>query len=163
MKPGRLCLYSHILIIFTVTACSSEDTWRQHEQQEITDYLKTVPYSTFELKPSGLYYSEIITGTGLTPVTNDIVYFRYVGRFLNGVAFDSISTKYAPYEYLMGSMDIVTGVDEGLRYMKAGGKARLITPSDLAYGRSGIYSVIPGYKPLLWEIELDSVKPHLRK
>jgi FKBP-type peptidyl-prolyl cis-trans isomerase len=53
---------------------------------------------------------------------------------------------------------VITGVDEGLRYMKAGGKARLLTPSSIAYGFEGIWQIVPGYTPILWDIELDSVK-----
>lgn len=143
---------------FLITACLSDDTWKKNEQKQISDFLKTVPDSVVSLKPSGLYYIELKAGVGRSPVVNDIAYFKYVGRFLDGVAFDSVSTASAPYEYVMGSFTIVAGVDEGLKYMKAGGKALLLTPSDIAYGRQGIFNVIPGYTPLLWEIELDSVK-----
>jgi FKBP-type peptidyl-prolyl cis-trans isomerase len=158
MKRIRFWHFSVIVLFLLAISCSSEQAWKEQEKQEISDYLKTLPDSTFILKPSGLYYSEVVAGTGRSPVTNNIAYFKYVGRFLNGVAFDSISTLTTPYEYLMGSGVIVAGIDEGLRYMKEGGKALLLTPSDLAYGRQGIYNIIPGYKPLLWEIELDSVR-----
>ena len=65
-----------------------------------------------------------------------------------------------PYKHVMGTDVglVIKGVDEGLRYMKAGGKARLLTPSNLAYGFEGIWQIVPGYTPLLWDIQLDSVK-----
>jgi FKBP-type peptidyl-prolyl cis-trans isomerase len=53
---------------------------------------------------------------------------------------------------------VVAGVDEGLRYMRDGGKAKLLTPSSLAYGFEGIWQIVPGYTPLLWIIDIDSVK-----
>ena len=36
-----------------------------------------------------------------------------------------------PYKHVMGTDvgPVISGIDEGLRYMKAGGKARLLTPS----------------------------------
>jgi FKBP-type peptidyl-prolyl cis-trans isomerase len=42
--------------------------------------------------------------------------------------------------------------------MQVGGRSRLLTPSKLAYGAEGIWGSVPGYTPLLWEIELDSIK-----
>lgn len=103
------------------------------------------------------------TATRLTPKVNDTAYFRYIGRFIDGVAFDSVSTVKAPYKYVIGSGLIVSGVDEGLQYMKEGGKAGLLTPSKLAWEAKGVYGVIPSYAPLLWEIELVSVKAGLHK
>jgi FKBP-type peptidyl-prolyl cis-trans isomerase len=148
-----------IIFSLLIYSCSSKGTWEKEELQQISDYLKTLPAGLAILKPSGLYYIEEIYGNGPSPVSNDIVYFKYKGTFLNGVSFDSLSiVNNIPYEYLMGSGTIVAGVDEGLRYMNVGGRSRLLTPSKLAYGAAGIWGSVPGYTPLLWEIELDSIK-----
>lgn len=159
MSRIKLFGYSGVFFILFVTGCNSTATWEKEERQQISDYLKTLPEGEAVLKPSGLYLIQSIPGTGRTPVTDDTVFFRYKGTFLNGVAFDSISIeKNLPYEYLIGSGTIVSGVDEGLRYMQAGGRAIFLTPSKLAYGADGIWGVVPGYTPLLWVIQLDSVK-----
>ena len=47
---------------------------------------------------------------------------------------------------------------EGVGKMKAGGKARLVCPSDLAYGDQGRPPVIPGGATLVFEVELLEVK-----
>jgi FKBP-type peptidyl-prolyl cis-trans isomerase FkpA len=151
----------HILVlvsVFLITACLSDDVWKKNERKQISDFLKTVPDSLVSLKSSGLYYIELKAGTGRSPVLHDTADFKYIGRFMDGTAFDSVSTVSSPYEYVMGSYTIVKGVDEGLAYMKPGGKALLLTPSDLAYGSQGINGVIPGYTPLVWEVELIRVK-----
>ena len=130
------------LFVLFLTGCKSEATWSKQERQEIDDYLKTLPEGEAILKASGLYYIELIHGPGQSPVKNDIVYFKYKGTFLNGIAFDSISiTNNLPYEYQIGSGTIVPGVDEGLRYMQVGGRSRLLTPSKLAYGAYGIWDL----------------------
>jgi len=160
MNQIKLWNLSGLILIFLFTGCNSIGTWEKQELQQISDYLKTVPDSTVSLKPSGLYYIELQAGNGLSPVLNDTAYFKYRGTFLDGVAFDSVTVA---FEYIIGSLVIVSGVDEGLKYMKEGGKARLLTPSKLAYGPEGIWGVIPGYTPLLWEIELISVKSRAGK
>jgi FKBP-type peptidyl-prolyl cis-trans isomerase FkpA/FKBP-type peptidyl-prolyl cis-trans isomerase FklB len=42
--------------------------------------------------------------------------------------------------------------------MKEGGKATLLIPSKLAYGTQGFYSV-PGYTPLIYDVQLVRVIP----
>jgi len=42
--------------------------------------------------------------------------------------------------------------------MDEGGKATLLIPSKLAYGTSGYYT-IPGYTPLLYDVQLVKVIP----
>jgi FKBP-type peptidyl-prolyl cis-trans isomerase len=158
MNQIKLSNFTGFILILFATSCTSDGPWEKQEIHQISEYLKTIPDSTYVLKPSGLYYFELRAGTGLSPVVNDTVYFNYKGTFIDGVAFDSVSTVKAPYVYVIGSGFIVSGVDEGLKYMKEGGKAKLLTPSKLAYGRNGIFNVIPGYSPLLWEIELVKVK-----
>lgn len=158
MNRVKLLNIASLSLILLATGCMSDKVWEKKELQEISDYLKTIPDTAYVLKPSGLYYFELHTGTGLSPVVNDTTYFKYKGTFLNGVAFDSVSTVKDPYEYIVGSGFIVSGVDEGIKYMKEGGKAKLLTPSKLAYRREGLHLMIPGYTPLLWEIELVKVK-----
>jgi FKBP-type peptidyl-prolyl cis-trans isomerase len=43
--------------------------------------------------------------------------------------------------------------------MKEGGKGRFLVPSSLAYGQAGIWGIVPGYTPLVFEVNLISVKP----
>ncbi len=44
--------------------------------------------------------------------------------------------------------------------MKVGGKAKLVCPSDIAYGDNGHPPVIPGGSTLVFEIELLEVAAH---
>jgi FKBP-type peptidyl-prolyl cis-trans isomerase len=64
-----------------------------------------------------------------------------------------------PYWFIVGKNGIINGLDEGVRYMKLWGKTRFLTPSNLAYGPAGLPPVIPGFIPLLWDVELVSVRP----
>ncbi len=46
---------------------------------------------------------------------------------------------------------------EGVQKMKAGGKAQLVCPSDIAYGDQGHPPDIPGGATLVFEVELLEV------
>jgi FKBP-type peptidyl-prolyl cis-trans isomerase FkpA len=42
--------------------------------------------------------------------------------------------------------------------MKVGGKAKLVCPSNLAYGEDGIMGSVPRYAPLIFEVELLDIR-----
>jgi FKBP-type peptidyl-prolyl cis-trans isomerase len=148
-----------IIMALIVTGCES-NRWEEHERKLIYEYLKTLEDTVYVQYPSGLYYIELLTGTGASPVDDDTVYFKYKAAFTDYVQFDKNVPYTTPYKYVMGSFDGMTikGVDEGLRYMKVGGKSRLLTPSSLAYGFEGVWNVVAGYTPVVWTINLDSIK-----
>jgi len=156
-KTG-IILVLYVSFVLLLSGCGEIGTWKEQEESQINDFLKSLHDTTFVLKPSGLYFTELSGGTGDLPVNGDSVTFFYKGMFLDKVVFDTNVTDSIPWKYVIGSGKIIAGLDEGLRYMKQGSKALLLTPSSLAYGHNGYPGVVPGYTPLLWEITLMSVK-----
>jgi len=155
----RILIAGLFAAIVATTGCGEIGTWEEQERKQIDDYLKALGDTVYVLKPSGLYYIELIEGTGVAPVENDTVFFWYTGSFLDGVVFESNRSGTDPLRVILGNNQLIEGIDEGVRYMKEGGKARLLTPSSLAYGHEGWWGIIPGYTPLVWTIDLVSVRP----
>lgn len=149
-----------LFLIINLSGCNDIGTWERQELEQIDDYIKSLGDTTYVLYPSGLYYIELTQGAGRSPVDYDTVYFKYEAKFLDNVTWDTNNPVSVPYKHVMGTDvgPVITGIDEGLRYMKDGGKAKLLTPSKLAYGHEGIWQYVPGYTPLLWVIDIDSVK-----
>ncbi len=107
---------------------------------------------------SGMYYIETKAGTGNNPKTGDRVTVHYKGMFIDGEVFDSSIGK-DPFTFTLGIGQVIRGWDEGIAYMKKGGKATLIIPSNLAYGVNG-RGTIPGYSTLVFEVELLEITPN---
>ena len=105
---------------------------------------------------SGLVYQELRAGTGTMPKASDTVKVHYVGTFIDGNEFDSSVRRGEPAEFPLGQ--VIPCWTEAVAMMKAGGKARLICPSDIAYGDEGRPPVIPGGAALVFEVELLDVK-----
>jgi FKBP-type peptidyl-prolyl cis-trans isomerase len=163
MKRNRifvLCIFSFTLL--WMTGCNPSRKWEKEEQMQIENYLGTLGDTIVVSKPSGLYYIELQAGTGIMPIAKDTVSIRYIGSFLDRSIFATNLADTTAYSFIVGAFQVIDGIDEGVRYMKEGGKTRLLTPSKLAYGTMG-YGAIPGYTPLLWEIELVKVKPGSKK
>ena len=109
-----------------------------------------------EKSSSGLIYQQIKAGTGAKPKTTDIVKVHYTGSLIDGKVFDSSVERGQPVEFPLGQ--VIPCWTEGITKMKVGGKAKLICPSDIAYGDQGRPPVISGGATLIFEVELLDVK-----
>lgn len=143
---GVLLLLSGMLAF---TGCESGDPYEK-ERLAIEEYLQ-VHGLTAQPTASGLYYIETKAGTGAKPPYASKVKVKYTGTYTDGTAFDS-----GTFSFNIGMGQVIRGWDEGIAYMKEGGKAILIVPSDLAYGPDG-QSDIPGYTPLVFTVELIDI------
>jgi FKBP-type peptidyl-prolyl cis-trans isomerase FkpA len=105
---------------------------------------------------SGLIYQQIKAGTGAQPKSTDIVKVNYTGTFIDGKEFDSSVKHGQPAEFPLDK--VIPCWTEGIGKMKVGGKAKLICPSDIAYGDQGRLPIIPGGATLVFEVELLDAK-----
>ena len=105
---------------------------------------------------SGLIFQPIKVGTGAQPKASDIVKVHYTGTLTDGKEFDSSVKRGQPVEFPLGQ--VIPCWTEGVGKMKVGGKAKLVCPSDIAYGDQGRPPIIPGGATLVFEVELLDVK-----
>ena len=150
------------ILVFTLDSCSPEKRFKKEEMELIYDFLAKNPDLAFEQKESGMYYLEILQGSGEFAKKSDTAYVKYAGKFLNGTIFDTNIGTTDTLIFLVDRGLLLPGFDEGITYMKKGGKATFILPSDLAYGIRGFYSMtgysINGYTPLLFDVTLVDLK-----
>lgn len=160
MNRIKLLCASGLIFLF-VSGCNMSHKWEQQENDQIDAYVQSLGDTVYSKRPSGLYYIELQAGTGQMPEDGDIISFRYAGMFLNRGVFDSNLKNAVASRTSVGTHSMMPGLDEGVRYMKTGGKSRFLTPSNLAYGTYGAPPYISGYTPLLWEFQLLTVIPGL--
>ena len=112
--------------------------------------------------PSGLKITDSKVGTGATPKTGQTCVMHYTGwLYVNGAKgtkFDSSVDRGKPFEFKIGTHQVIGGWDEGVATMKVGGKRTLIIPPALGYGANGAAGVIPPNATLIFEVELLDVK-----
>jgi peptidylprolyl isomerase len=106
---------------------------------------------------SGMYYRDLIVGTGATVATGKSVGVYYVGAFANGEIFDQLSPPDAPFVFKLGVDPLIEGWDQGLPGMKVGGRRQLIIPPELAYGPND-YRGIPGNSVLVFVVDAKSAQ-----
>jgi FKBP-type peptidyl-prolyl cis-trans isomerase FkpA len=85
-------------------------------------------------------------------VATDKVKVHYRGTLVNGTEFDSSFKRNQPAEFPLGA--VIKCWTEGVAKMKVGGKAKLVCPSEIAYGERGMGAAIPPNAVLTFEVEL---------
>lgn len=110
----------------------------------------------FVTSASGLKYMILKEGKGTPPSKTSEVTVHYRGELLNGSVFDSSYKRGQPASFPLSR--VIKGWQEGITYLKPGGKAVYLIPPDLGYGRQGHPPVIPPSAWLVFTVELKSVK-----
>lgn len=111
---------------------------------------------------SGLKIIDTVAGTGAAPATGQTCVMHYTGWLYEdgkkGTKFDSSVDRGQPFEFSIGTGQVIAGWDEGVASMKVGGKRTLIIPPNLGYGARGAGGVIPPNATLIFDVELLDVK-----
>ena len=119
----------------------------------------------------GLYVIVKKKGNGAKVAAGKKVAINYTGRLLDGTMFDSsvesdakrgniytADRTYEPLSYTVGQMGLIKGWEDGINGQPEGTILQLIIPSALGYGSRGAGEMIPPYSPLVFDIEIVSVK-----
>jgi FKBP-type peptidyl-prolyl cis-trans isomerase FklB len=106
---------------------------------------------------SGLQYKVMKDGTGAQPKATDMVTVNYRGTLIDGTEFDSSYKRGQPATFPVNG--VIKGWTEALQLMKQGSKYQLVIPSNLAYGERAMGADIGPNSTLIFEVELQEVKP----
>jgi FKBP-type peptidyl-prolyl cis-trans isomerase FkpA len=116
---------------------------------------------TAQKDTTGLYFIPEIAGTGAKPEGGKTLKVKYSGMLFNNHIFDSNGPDGAPpFAFIWGQEgQMIPGIVNALSHMKAGGKAKIILPSPLAFGANGSSTgIVPPHTPVIYEVELISVE-----
>ena len=107
-----------------------------------------------------------VTGNGHQAVAGRRVTVHYTGWLYKedapdkkGRQFDSSRDRGGdPFEFRLGTGEVIRGWDEGVAGMKVGGRRTLTIPPDYGYGAQGSPGAIPPNATLVFDVELLDVK-----
>jgi FKBP-type peptidyl-prolyl cis-trans isomerase len=109
------------------------------------------------LTDCGVRYVDIQVGDGIQVLVGTTVEAHYVGYLDDGTAFDSSHDRGVPLSFVIGAGEVISGWEEGMIGMRAGGVRRIVIPPDCAYGAKG-HRQIPPDATVVLEVELLDVR-----
>ena len=104
---------------------------------------------------TGVIYIPVTVGTGAAPKADSTVKVHYHGTLRDGSVFDSSVQRGEPISFPLNG--VIPCWTEGVQKMKVGGKAKLVCPSETAYGDRG-QGPIPGGAALMFEVQLLGIE-----
>jgi FKBP-type peptidyl-prolyl cis-trans isomerase FkpA len=108
-----------------------------------------------ERSGSGVVFISMTDGTGENPTATSTVRVHYHGTLRDGTVFDSSVDRGEPISFPLNG--VIPCWTEAVQKIKVGGKAKLVCPSDTAYGDQGSGSIPPG-AALAFEVELLAIE-----
>ncbi len=107
--------------------------------------------------PTDLVIEDITDGDGAEAEAGDTIQAHYVGvPWSTGEEFDSSWNRGEPLEFQVGVGQVITGWDEGITGMRAGGRRKLTIPPQMGYGANGAGSAIGPNETLIFVVDLVS-------
>lgn len=99
------------------------------------------------------------------PHTGQMVSVHYDAFIVNGKQWDSTRGpgRGQPLRFRLGKGQVIPGLDEGIEQVSLGGKARVVIPSHLAYGKRGFPGLVPPDTDVIFDVELTDVDGHLKR
>ena len=109
--------------------------------------------------PFELGIDDLVVGDGDEATKGSKVTVHYVGvAFRSGEEFDASWNRGQPFEFALGKGQVIPGWDAGVLGMKVGGRRKLTIPSAMGYGARGAGSAIAPHEPLVFVVDLLSVR-----
>jgi FKBP-type peptidyl-prolyl cis-trans isomerase FkpA len=112
----------------------------------------------------GYSQTDVRVGTGTEAAAGSVLAVQYTGWLYDpskadakGLQFETSRGNSTAFSFTLGAGQVISGWDQGLSGVKAGGLRRLVLPPSLAYGTSR-NGPIPPNATLVFEIEVVSVQ-----
>ena len=126
------------------------------EDQDIKDYIQRHEW-TMQETGTGLRYQIYKKGVGAQPKDKDKVIISFIVNLINGV--ECYNSKNDGLKlFVLGNAEVESGLEEGIKLMRVGDKAKLVIPSHLAFGFMGDENKIPKRATLIYDVELIEIK-----
>ncbi len=126
------------------------------EKEFLQDFLNNLSKNRIEID-SMLYYIPEQQGEGIKIKNGDLVSMNYLAYFIDGKVFANTYAKNSPFLITVGDESLIPGLQKALIGLQKNSKGRVIIPSYLAYGATGVKDMIPPFSTLVFDIEIVSV------
>ncbi|MBD0332152.1 MAG: FKBP-type peptidyl-prolyl cis-trans isomerase [Chitinophagaceae bacterium] len=169
-KGDKIVTTIKVLDVFKTPAEAQQDEMKERtafskkEETTVKNYLGKKNITT-QRTENGAFVEILDPGAGPQADSGKYVTVMYKGSTFTGKVFDTnMDPAFGHSEPLgfvigtVGAGGAIKGLDEGIRLLKKGGKARIYIPSMLAYGPQSPMPDIKPFESLIFEIQIVDVQ-----
>lgn len=128
----------------------------RQEEEDINDFLRRYKWN-MQKSGTGLRYMIDSVGSGPKVAYGNIVKLKYKVKLLTGeTIYDSENTGMK--EFVAGRGGVEAGLEEGIKLLRKGDRAKFVLPSHLAFGLLGDEDKIPSRTPIIYELQVIDIK-----
>lgn len=128
-------------------------SWSEDEEYVIQKFLERRPDWKMTESGTGLRYMVYEHGEGDSARAGWFAKVEYEISLLDGTVCYS-SDSMGAESFLIDRSEVESGLQEGIKYMRVGDRAKLIIPSHLAHGLLGDMDKIPPLETVIFDIHL---------
>lgn len=129
--------------------------WSQEDRKAIADFARRNQLN-LEETGSGLHYQIYKEGEGTFPETGDLLTVNYSVKLLDGTLIYT-SDSLGAASFLLDKEDLESGLHEGMKLLKKGGKGIFVLPYHQAHGLTGDNNKIKPLTVVVYNIELIEI------
>jgi FKBP-type peptidyl-prolyl cis-trans isomerase len=144
-------MVSVFISVFMIYSCEDDEPVK--DEYVFLDHFNVQGKDTITTE-TGLQYVEVKEGSGLTAENGLIITFRYTAYLENDCTVVESSEEFS---FRLGADYIISGLLEGLNYMKNGAKYKFILPPGLAFGENSYYN-IPSNSTVVYDVEMQNIE-----
>lgn len=108
----------------------------------------------YTVDTNSIYYQVIDPGSGIKPGMNSTITATYSTSLLDGQVVD---TTHLTNPLTLPLKQFIEGLRIAIPYIQQGGHIKIVIPSALAYGCTGIQNLVPSNAPLYYDVILLAV------
>ncbi|CAJ1084062.1 peptidyl-prolyl cis-trans isomerase FKBP9-like [Xyrichtys novacula] len=91
----------------------------------------------------------------------DFIKYHYNASLMDGTSIDSTYNYGKTYNIVLGTNQVVPGMEDGLKEMCVGERRHVVIPPHLGYGERGVTGEVPGSAVMVFDIELVEMEEGL--
>jgi FKBP-type peptidyl-prolyl cis-trans isomerase len=159
MKQRPAMIDSNSIVVFKVhlLAVDSPDDLQKIEVVALSKYIADNKI-TVAPTASGVYILVANPGEGQKIDSGSMVNLHFVVSNIEGKQIFSSYDRQEPLQFRFGQKFDTPGVEEAIATLKKGSKAKVIVPSNMAFGPEGRGTVVPPYSTLIYDVEILDVQ-----
>jgi peptidylprolyl isomerase len=111
----------------------------------------------FTRDTSGVYYRDLVPGTGAPAVKGSTVSYYFTGYLADGRQFNTNTNQTSPSSLVIGSFGGIPRIDRGMVGMATNGRRVVILPPALGYGNQSVPNRVPAGSVLIYVLDTPGV------